>query len=238
MSRDERAFAGFAGLSQGTVIPNLFFTAVLPRMSQPGELLAFLWLARLVQAQKSEARFATADQVWAQDGSSGSFEAIGRGRGGLDEGLAACVEIGAVLGLRLTGSTGEQVVYFLNNPSSQRIVGRVRGGELRLIPDTVATPLPTEDRPGIFRLYEENIGTITPLAGERLLAAAEAYPASWIHEAFQAAVDMNVRNWRYIERILQRWSEEGRDERTEGDSLEDRKRRYLGGDLGHIVRYR
>lgn len=238
MSEDRAVFQGFPGVSQATAIPNAYFSAVLPHVESPDELLAFLWLARLVQQQRGDVRFATAEQVWAQEGAAQSFTAIGTGREGVDHGLLACADAGAALSLMLTTPDGELTVFFVNNPASQRAVGRARAGELRLLPGAIPVPIQVETRPGIFRLYEENIGTITPLIGERLLNAVELYPGAWIVEAVKAAAEMNVRNWRYIERILQRWSEEGRDEGTEGDSLEERKRRYLGGDLGHIVRYR
>ena len=40
------------------------------------------------------------------------------------------------------------------------------------------------------------------MVGERLLEAEETYPAEWIEDAFREAAELNVRNWRYIERIL------------------------------------
>lgn len=235
----ETGFNGFPGVAKATAIPNLFFATVLPHLRAPGDLLAFLWVSRIVQEQRGEAVFATADQVWSQHGAPESFEALAGGRRGLDEGLAACTEAGALLALRLNGPGGEETVFFVNNPGSRRAVARARAGELRLKPETVALPVPVEARPGIFRLYEEHVGTITPLVGERLLEAAETYPQEWIEEAFREAAEMNARNWRYIDKILKTWSEEGHArERTEGDSFEDRKQRYLGGSLGHVARYR
>ena len=58
------------------------------------------------------------------------------------------------------------------------------------------------ERPNIFRLYEENIGPLTPLIAEMLRDAEKTYPADWIEEAFKIAVENNVRRWRYIEAIL------------------------------------
>lgn len=232
-----QTFGGFPGIGQATAIPNLFFAAVLPRLREPGELLAFLWVARLTQQQRAEYRFVDAGQVWATAGAAESFESLAGGRAGLERGLAACAAAGALLSVRLNGPGGEETVYFVNNPASRRAVGRARAGELRLKPETVAVAIPAEPRPGIFRLYEENVGTITPLVGERLLEAIDLYPQPWIEDAFRTAAELNVRNWKYIERILKRWSEEGRgDEGAEGDSFEDRKRRYLGGSLGPAAR--
>lgn len=237
MSRSE-PFGGFPGVSRATAIPNLFFATVLPEMRSPAELLAFLFVSRLVQEQRGAVRFVTASQVYAEEGSAEAFAQLGGGREGLDRGLAGCLELGALLALRLTGRDGEETVYFVNNPGSRRAVARARAGELALKPETAAHEVVIESRPGIFRLYEENVGTITPLVGERLLEAVEKYPFEWIEDAFRHAAELNVRNWRYIERILLRWAEEGRgNEGAEGDTLEDRKRRYLGGSLNPASRH-
>ncbi|WP_343388310.1 DnaD domain protein [Candidatus Amarobacter glycogenicus] len=70
------------------------------------------------------------------------------------------------------------------------------------------------------------------MVGDRLVEAEDLYPAEWIEDAFREAAELNARNWRYIEKILGNWAEEGRPNETPGrDSLEDRKRRYLGGAL-------
>ena len=72
------AFEGFPGVSRATAIPNLFFATVLPQMSEPCELLAFLWTARLAQEKRGEARFVTADEVWSAPGASEAFERLAR----------------------------------------------------------------------------------------------------------------------------------------------------------------
>ncbi|MCC7364422.1 MAG: DnaD domain protein [Dehalococcoidia bacterium] len=227
------AFQGFPGIAKGTVLPNLFFVAVLPRMREPGDLLAFLWASRFVQDVRGDARFVSADGIWGDGAARASFEAFGGGRAGLERGLGHCVELGALIGVRLTGQGSDEVVYFVNNPASRRAVARARAGEVRLAPGAAVSPVVVETRPGIFRLYEEHVGTITPLVGERLLAAVETYPAEWIEQAFREAAELNKRNWRYIERILQNWAQEGRGDETAGrDSFEERKRRYLGGAIG------
>jgi DNA replication protein len=237
---EQTVFGGFPAIGKATAIPNIFFATVLPRLSAPGALLAFLWASRLIQEQRGDLRCVTAEDIWAQPGAGASFEAMAAGRAGLDSGLAECVAVHALLGLELRGPAGVENVYFLNNPASRRIVVRVRAGELRLRADSIATPLvEPEDRPGIFRLYEEHIGTITPMVGDRLVEAESSYPLDWIQDAFREAAELNIRNWRYIERILIRWAEEGRAYETPGrDPLEEQKRRFLGGNLGHIVRYR
>lgn len=233
-------FSGFPGIGKATAIPNLFFTAVLPKLESPAALLAFLWVARLVQEQRTEARCVSAATIWDNGFARASFEQLAEGRDGLDAGLLECVRAGALLGLDLSGASGRETVFFVNNPGSRRAVTRARSGALEIRPETSAAPLDLpEARPGIFRLYEEHIGTITPMIGDRLAEAESTYPAEWIEDAFREAAELNIRNWRYIERILRTWTEEGRPDETAGrDSFEDQKRRFLGGSLGHVVRYR
>lgn len=226
-------FTGFPGIGKATAIPNLFFSAVLPRLETPGSLLAFLWVSRLAQQQRGEQRCVTADEIWGQPAARKSLEAMAGGREGLEAGLAACLRMRALLALRVRGAGVDEALYFPNDPTSRRTIARARAGEISLRPETAVLPLePEEQRPGIFRLYEEHIGTITPMVGDRLVEAEDLYPAEWLADAFREAAELNVRNWRYIEKILRNWAEEGRPNETPGrDSLEDRKRRYLGGAL-------
>ncbi len=71
-------------------------------------------------------------------------------------------------------------------------------------------------RPDVFRLYEENIGVITPMAAERLKDMEDEYPAEWIAEAFGQAVVSNARSLRYVEAVLRRWRDDGRGDGTAG----------------------
>jgi DnaD/phage-associated family protein len=67
------------------------------------------------------------------------------------------------------------------------------------------------ERPSVYALYEQNIGLLTPLLAEQLQDAESRYPIEWIEDAFKESVVNNKRNWRYIERILERWAAEGKD---------------------------
>lgn len=74
-------------------------------------------------------------------------------------------------------------------------------------------PEVTADPPTAFFLYEQNIGPLTPLIADRITRAMDAYPQSWIEDAIEEAVTYNRRSWRYIERILETWSQQGRADR-------------------------
>ncbi|MEP6776599.1 MAG: DnaD domain protein, partial [Chloroflexota bacterium] len=76
------------------------------------------------------------------------------------------------------------------------------------------------ERPNVYTLYEQNIGLLTPIVAEKLQDAEGHYPVEWINAAFEEAVLNNKRNWRYIERILERWTVEGRQSGKDRGSVE------------------
>ena len=71
--------------------------------------------------------------------------------------------------------------------------------------DTDTVPPP----PNLFQLYETEIGPLTPMIAERLIAAEEDYPPEWVASAIQEAVEHNARNWKYVEAILANWRANG-----------------------------
>ena len=126
----------------------------------------------------------------------------------------------AAHGLLLQASMDDGgAAYCLDTPANRRTLSatgaRTDGG--RSERDAVA-PLDAsvEERPNVFRIYEENIGVITPMAAELLKDMEAEYPPEWIAEAFGQAVLANARNLRYIEAVLRRWRDDGRGDGTAG----------------------
>jgi len=62
----------------------------------------------------------------------------------------------------------------------------------------------------ISKIYEENIGIITPIVADNLQDIASRYQASWFRDAVAEAVKNNVRKLSYVQSILDRWSVEGK----------------------------
>jgi DnaD/phage-associated family protein len=62
----------------------------------------------------------------------------------------------------------------------------------------------------IVKVYEENIGVITPIAAEKLKDIAEKHPVEWFKDAVSEAVKANVRKLSYVEAILERWAVQGK----------------------------
>ena len=129
-----------------------------------------------------------------------------------------------------------KVYYLINTPAHRKALIAINSNEMdvdKVFVESVEYPHPkvSEDY-NIFSLYENNIGTISPMLAEQLRDAENIYSSQWLKEAFDIAVNHNVRNWAYISAILKRWSNEGRDSGKSGRYSEKDNR------TSHIEEYR
>jgi DNA replication protein len=218
-----KVFSGFpAGRLQVTPLPNVFFTDLLPSIDDLAELkltLHFIWLltekakgARSGQ-RKNRTVYISANELRADPTLMQSLKAVDPNPDqALVHGLALATERGTLLRLDVgaDGSETGNALFFLNSEAGRREFEKLA----REVPppqagvDTNAAAV--VDRPNIFLLYEQNIGTLTPLITEELREAEREYPPDWIEDAFRIAVRRNVRRWDYLSAILRRWKAEGR----------------------------
>ena len=82
----------------------------------------------------------------------------------------------------------------------------------------------------------DNFESAVLAIADALREAALTYPPDWIEEAMRKAVLNNARHWRYVEAILTRWKEKGRDATDRRDSEKDR-RRYIEGELSDFIEH-
>jgi len=231
------AFSGFPeGRQRLTPVPSLFFRELLPAIDDLAELKVTLYA------------------FWALNQKEGTFRCLRRGElaadGALMEGLKTpgttpdqalqaaldrAVARGTFLQAAVASDQGTEPVYFLNTPKGRAGVQAVERGEWR--PDAGGSLDVAAERPNIFRLYEENIGPLTPLIADTLRDAEETYPASWIEEALRIAVENNVRKWRYVQAILEDWRTRGRDEREDRGDSEKARRRYVEGEFADFIEH-
>lgn len=218
-------FAGFPAGALGTAIPNLFFTAVLPRISDPAELVVSVYFFFADRRKKGQPRFLTYAELAADDILVAALDSLGEGA--LRRGLDAAVERGTLLRLdvELASAAGErerqaQELYFLNMAAGRRAVAAIEAGQQGLGRFLPPPPEPHERKPNIFDLYEQHIGPLTPMIAEYLKDAEGQYPAGWFEPAFRIAVEQNKRSWSYIAAILRRWEAEGPDYEEAGRDLE------------------
>ena len=132
--------------------------------------------------------------------------------------MESAVERGTFLAASGRDGSGDGL-YFLNDEAGRRAFHKIERGDVD-VDDTVlregTVDGPPPSKPNIFRLYEENIGILTPLLAEEMKEAEASYPSPWIEEAFRIAVGRNKRSWRYIEATLKRWATEGKGDGESG----------------------
>lgn len=212
------SFQGFvAGKTRLTPLPEQFFSELLPQQDDLDELKLTLYMFRFVSHMRGYPRYMMLRELEAEsmllaalDDGSGDVQ---RAREHLSAAVDRAVGRGALLRLNIDDQLGGTSYLFINSPEGRRAVRQVQDGELEL--DTrgplLSEPEIRTEQPNIFRLYEQNIGLLQPLIVDRLRQAEQDYPPGWIEEAFRIAAERNVRHWRYIEAILDRWARQGRD---------------------------
>lgn len=227
------SFAGFpAGKVHLTPIPAPFFSDLLPQIDDLGELKVTLYALWFLDQQEGTLRYLTLDD-FISDGRlmKGFDHEPEAARCALEDGLRRAVARGTLLeGLR-AGDDPQAVLFFLNSPRGRAALRAYQQQEWSH-GDVVRTEVALEiERPNIYRLYEENIGPLTPLIADALRDAEVTYESEWIEEAVRIAVQNNVRRWTYVEAILESWKKEGRHGSTRRGTQQD-SQRYLKGEFG------
>jgi len=225
-------FSGFpAGKTRLTPVPAQFFAELLPEIDHLGELKVALYAFWALDRQEEAVRYLTRADFLADE----RF-ALGLAPYDLDDALERAVQRGILLRALPSGGSAAEGVYFLNSPRGRAALKAAEQG--KWAPPERGQPAATleAERPNIFRLYEQNIGPLTPLIAETLQDAERTYAADWIEEAFKMAVERNKRRWNYIQAILKSWQEEGRDQTDRRHAAKDR-RRYVEGEFADFIEH-
>jgi DnaD/phage-associated family protein len=156
-------------------------------------------------------------------------EALGLSGKEIQRGLKKCVE----RGLLLKSEHEADVFYFLNSPRGRLSAEAFAKGQWRDVGRINAAP---REKSNLFKLYEENIGALTPLLSDMLREAEKNYPNVWFEEAFEIAVSRNIRNWKYVEAILTRWKEKGKDERRDQQDTVKDAERYTDSEFSEFIK--
>lgn len=232
-------FRGFPeGKVRFTAIPAPFFSELLPEIDHLGELKVALYAIWRLDRMEGAFRYLRRADFLA-DGRfmQGLGGAPQEAEAALDEALERCVRRGALLKTRLAFEEGEVDLYFLNSPKGRAAVQAIARGEWLPSGDPQAPIALDREPPNVFRLYEEHIGPLSPMIAETLRDAEASYPASWIEDAIRIAVENNVRRWSYVEAILSRWRERGRDDRENRRDTEKDRRRYVEGEFSDFIEH-
>ncbi len=213
------SFPGFTSSETFTQVPDSFIK-MMNEIQDLAELKVTLYA--IWRIERTEGNFRAMCET--------DFEeaALGLNLEEIRHGLGKALERGTLL---KSENEAQEVFYFLNSPRGRLSAEAFAKGQWR-----AAMKAYVPNKSNLFKLYEENIGALTPLLADMLKEAEREYPGMWFEEAFEIAVSRNVRNWKYIEAILRRWKENGKDERRNSeDSVQDAKR-YTDGEFSEFLK--
>jgi DNA replication protein len=217
-----KGFSGFPpGKQRLTPVPNLFFSELLPAIDNIAELKVTIYAFWALAQQEGAVRYLRlTDFLSDTTFVNGLGTTTQAAADALMDGVERAVARGTLLHVNVEGADGQMDLYFLNSARGRAAVEGITNGEWRPWPDEDQPVSLLVDRPNIFVLYEQNIGALTPLIADELRDAEQTYPPQWIEEAIKIAVENNVRRWRYIITILERWRLEGK-QKPDGISKRD-----------------
>ena len=201
-------FKGFPRSVRYLPVPAPMFGPLLEQIKDASGFIITLRIIWMLQQKKGRLRYVSSEEVFGDKilaNALGSKEAI-------QNSINMVVKGGILLQIRRENASD---AFMLNSESDREIASDI--GSIYESNDQPADPWEIENNPPeIYSLYEQNIGILTPIMSEKLTEAEGKYPAGWIKEAVEIAVEQNRRSWAYISRILERWDMEGRDESGDG----------------------
>jgi DnaD/phage-associated family protein len=222
-------FSGFTSSETFTQIPDTFIY-LLKEINDAAELKVTLYA--IWRIEHIEGHFRAMCETDFEP------ESLGMSLEEIQIGLEKSVERGIMLKRRPERSSVEgaeheaDVFYFLNSPRGRLAAEAFAKGQWRESAKILSSPL---KKSNIFKLYEENIGPITPFLSDMLREAEKNYPSAWFEEAFEIAVSRNIRNWKYVEAILARWKEQGKDERKDQQDIVKDADRYTDSEFSEFI---
>lgn len=192
------------------LVPERFFWDLLPKIDNLAELKITLYCFWAFQQHEGAYRYVRLSEALADDQLRAGLSEQEQLQSGLvREGFERAALRGTLLAVNDHG--GDDIFYFPNSARGREAVMAIE--EQRWYPQRGQRPLElVVEQPSIFEVYRNEIGELSPMVADALRQAEDDYPQLWILDAIQIAVENNVRSWKYIQKILDRWSAHGRQE--------------------------
>ena len=196
-----------------TRVPNVVLGRVLSSVEDPDVLRLILRAIWLLEHQRGYPRYITArdlrsDRVLSLAlNDAPKFERV----------LASVLELGVLAEV----TVGGKKCLMLNTESAKR--ASLDSPNTFDAQDEEAdgwdAPAAASTSANAFQAYEENIGVLSPMIRESILAALEDFTDEDITHAVRIAVENENRSWSFVAGVLRRWAREGiPNERRDGKS--------------------
>jgi DnaD/phage-associated family protein len=227
-----KKFPGFTDSETFAKIPDSFFRHLLTEIDDADELKITLYALWRMGQMEGRVHFLR-EQDFIEDRDFMAALGGATAKSGVEV-LEEALEKAAQRGSLLAAGNGPTVLYFLNSPRGRAAAEAYEQGQWQ---PGAAPSAPPPERPNIFKLYEENIGALTPLIADALKDAEQTYPQEWVAEALEIAVKNNKRNWKYVEAILKRWKVEGHAKKQDRRDAQEDGRRYVEGEFADYIEH-
>jgi DNA replication protein len=200
-------FHGFPpGEMRATPIPDLFFSHVLPAISDSAELKTTLHVFWLCHRRQGKVRAVSRAELLADATLRRSLTGEENWQSAVIRGLDAAVRRETLLEF----GVGDQASYMPNTAANRTLLATLKPGDAPAQHPARRLPPPVDSASPASKLYEHHIGLITPIIAEELAEAERSYPAEWLADAFAEAAQRDRRNWNYVRAILRGWASGGR----------------------------
>jgi DnaD/phage-associated family protein len=233
----------FAGFPKGsklstTAFPTHFFSDLLPMIDDLAELKIALFCFWALHQKQGRVRylrrceFATPELLEGMRNAQPDRDP----QDTLTEALERSLQRGTLLRATVTLNGQVEHLYFVNTELGRIAFSQLEAGQW--YPGEGVAPFEIlPERPNIYKLYEDNIGLLSPMTAESLKDAERDYPLEWIVDAIREAVKSEKRNWRYILSILKRWESEGRSGGFAGRRAEPTGLDYISGPYADFIEH-
>lgn len=231
-------FGGFPpGKSNWTNVPSSLFSELLPLVDDLAELkvlLFFFWALPQLEGDFRYLRKRNFRNDEALMEGLATADPAADPKATLDAALARAVQRKALLRADVSLPRGTDTLYFLNTERGRTAIEQIKAGEWK--PGDSDNPVEIlPERPNIYKLYEDNLGALTPMVADELKDMESEFPVVWIEDAMRIAVENEARNLRYVRAVLERWRKEGRSDAATRRQDEEDPERYIKGEYADFI---
>ena len=186
-----------------TRVPNAVLGRVLSNIEDADEIKLILRAIWLLEHQRGYPRYITRDDLRRDRVLSVAIP----DQSDFDRILKSAIERGVFL----EASINDNSCLMFNTESARRALIEVSPTTDNLNKDNDGweTPADSTAPTDAFWAYEENIGILSPMIRQSILAALEDFTDEDITRAIRIAVENESRSWSYVSGILRRWTNEG-----------------------------
>ena len=226
-----QTFDGFPnGKVNWTALPTTFFSELLPLIDDLNELKITLFCFWALQQKEGDFRY-----LIPADFSTDNDMLVGLNEATREAAIAQAVQRGTLLQASVELQEKAQTLYFLNTERGRLAIHQIAAGKWQ--PDAATSKIEIlPERPNIYRLYEQNIGVLTPHIADCLKDAKKEYTTQWVHDAIVEAVEKNKRSWKYINWLLNYWDQNGKGYETSKRSDEQDGKEYATGKYSKFIK--